>query len=214
MLVDGYIQRHVNGLQTRSGAVYSLPWQPIKISSTNPGFKFSSLLEQSLEDEELYGHLDCPDVDVTFSLSPPTSPEPSPPPSPPPFPKAAAAPVPLDLDPSGVLPLPSQSSTSKKRNRTTKSRNKKQSHDNRKRKRESRREEREEQPYQVRDATRKKHVETSKPLDANLNLKDVPIASTGYVGTWSPAERVSYTLDDLVGKDSRFQFDLVEWDGK
>jgi len=60
---------------------------------------------------------------------------------------------------------------------------------------------------------RHKHVTPSNPVKTNLSIKKTDMASTGYVGVREPKSKRDYTLEELVGKKSKFGLRLVEWDG-
>jgi hypothetical protein len=58
-----------------------------------------------------------------------------------------------------------------------------------------------------------KHVTPSIPVKTNLSIKKTDMASTGYLGVREQKSKRDYTLEELVGKRSKFGFRLVEWDG-
>jgi hypothetical protein len=196
---------------------------PTPISVPNASFDFESALELSIEKEELFGYLDCGDIGCgLFSGSPLTSPEPTPPPSPFQQPTSLDSP----LSPPEPLPMPGDSSSTaaglpgeaKKADGRYRS-NKTRSHAKRKRERANERKEREAggQPYDARASTRLKHVHQSDPVEADVNLADIPISDPGYIGLRDAKElkdRTKYALDDLVGAGSHFKFKLLKWDGR
>ena len=53
------------------------------------------------------------------------------------------------------------------------------------------------------------------PIQTSLDASNMPHASTSYVGTWySGGPKKVFTLDELVGKDSIYRFELQKWDGQ
>jgi hypothetical protein len=202
---------------------------PIPINVHDPSFDFESAMASSNEREEMFGYLDSGAIGSgLFSDSPLTTPEPTPPPSP------TQKPTFLDRhNPPPLLMHFTQDRQSAPRGTTSTSAgqfdkvgsegkkygsNKKRGHAKRKRDRAEQRKEREAgvQSYEVRPASRKKHVHGSKAADAQLELADIPISAPGYVGlrdTQELKDRTAYRLDDLVGENSRFKFKLQKWDG-
>ena len=186
----------------------------------------------SIEREETFGYLDGGEIGCgLFSDSPLTTPEPTPPPSPTqkltslddhnPSPFSPHFPP----DPQLVPGQAASSSTSARRlgevENTGKrySSNKRRSHAKRKRDRGEQRKEREagEHPYEVRPATRQKHVHNSKAVDIELNLAGISISAPGYISlrdTKEVKDKTAYKLDDLVGENSHFKFKLQKWDGR
>jgi hypothetical protein len=72
------------------------------------------------------------------------------------------------------------------------------------------------QSHKVRLASCKKHVHGSKATDAKLELTDIPTSAPGYIGlhdTQELKDKTAYKLDDLVGENSHFKFNLQKWDG-
>jgi hypothetical protein len=67
----------------------------------------------------------------------------------------------------------------------------------------------------VRPSMRARHTTTT-PVDVpTFSLDTKTPAKTGYVGIRDPnASKRVYTLSEMVGEGSRFNFNLVEWDGK
>jgi hypothetical protein len=58
-----------------------------------------------------------------------------------------------------------------------------------------------------------KHVTPSNPVKTNLSINKTNMASTGYVGAREQKSKKDYTLEELVGRNSKFGFCLIEWDG-
>jgi hypothetical protein len=58
-----------------------------------------------------------------------------------------------------------------------------------------------------------KHITPSNPVKTNLSVKKTDMVSTGYVGVREQKSKKDYTLEELVGRNSRFGFHLMEWDG-
>jgi hypothetical protein len=72
-------------------------------------------------------------------------------------------------------------------------------------------------PYEVRPATRQKHVHGSEAADAKVDLMGLSISAPGYIGVHGTKElkdKTAYKLDDLVGENSRFKFKLQKWEGR
>jgi hypothetical protein len=68
----------------------------------------------------------------------------------------------------------------------------------------------------VRPSIRERHTASSTPIDVpSFGLDMKTPAKTGYVGTRDPKEsKKVYTLGEMVGVGSKFNFNLVEWDGR
>jgi hypothetical protein len=60
-----------------------------------------------------------------------------------------------------------------------------------------------------------KHIKKpEKSIHTGLNAMDMPHASTGYLGKWdSGGTKRVFQLEELVGKDSQYGFELQKWDG-
>jgi hypothetical protein len=58
-----------------------------------------------------------------------------------------------------------------------------------------------------------KHITPSNPVKTNLSIKKTDMASTGYVSIREQKSKKDYTLEELVGRNSKFGFCLVELDG-
>ena len=58
-----------------------------------------------------------------------------------------------------------------------------------------------------------KHVTPSNPVKTHLSIKKTDMASTAYIGVREHKSKKDFTLEELVGKNSKFGFCLVEWDG-
>jgi hypothetical protein len=58
-----------------------------------------------------------------------------------------------------------------------------------------------------------KHVMPSNPVKTNLSIKKTNMASTGYVGLREQKSKKDYPLEELVGRNSKLGFRLIEWDG-
>jgi hypothetical protein len=186
-------------------------------------------MASSIEREEMFGYLDSGAIGRgLFSDSPFTTPEPTPPPSP--------TQEQTSLDDQNPLPSPPHfppdrqsahgetASTSAGRLGNVEGAgkkygsNKKRSRAKRKRDRAEQRKEREAgvHPYEVRPATRQKHVHGSEAADAKLDLAGISISDPGYISLRDAEElkdKTAYKLDDLVGESSRFKFKLQKWDG-
>ena len=186
-------------------------------------------MASSIEREEIFGYLDGGAIGRgLFSDSPLTTPEPTPPPSPspeqtflddqnpPPFPPHF--PPDHQLAPGETAPtsggqLGKVEGAGKKYGS-----NKKRSHAKRKRDRAEQQKECEAgvHPYEVRPATRQKHVHGSEATDVRIDLAGLSISAPGYIGVCGTEElkdKTAYKLDDLVGGNSRFKFKLQKWEG-
>jgi hypothetical protein len=58
-----------------------------------------------------------------------------------------------------------------------------------------------------------KHVMPSNPIKTNLSIKKTNMALAGYVGIREQKSKKDYTLEELEGRNSKFGFCLVKWDG-
>jgi hypothetical protein len=58
-----------------------------------------------------------------------------------------------------------------------------------------------------------KHIMPSNPIKTNLSIKKTDMASTGYVSVREQKSKKDYTLEELVGRNSKFGFCSIEWDG-
>jgi hypothetical protein len=67
----------------------------------------------------------------------------------------------------------------------------------------------------VRPKAQKKYAKKADFVFTSTETAQSKVTSTGYTGV-DDRERseVAYELDDLVGENSRFKFDLLEWDGR
>ncbi|EDR05474.1 uncharacterized protein LACBIDRAFT_329780 [Laccaria bicolor S238N-H82] len=68
--------------------------------------------------------------------------------------------------------------------------------------------------YKARPNIRKNHISDAVPLKTKFDSTKLSIASTGYVGIRGDGSTTLYTVDQLVGPHSRFQFDYVSWTGE
>jgi hypothetical protein len=184
----------------------------------------------SIEWEELFGYLEGGEIGHgLFGSSPLTSPKPTPPPSPaqkptslgtrdlPPFPSLFSPDVPLLAPPAfaSTPPEPSEPGIAENVHKKHRS-NKQRSRKKRARDREDQRKAQEGHalPYEVRPATRQKHVHTSKNTDAKINMAGIPISLPGYIGLRGDGDKTAYRLDDVTGEGSRFKFKLQKWNGR
>ncbi|KAI5900598.1 uncharacterized protein SCHCODRAFT_01030056 [Schizophyllum commune H4-8] len=71
---------------------------------------------------------------------------------------------------------------------------------------------------EVRQATRRKHVGAAEPIARPAALEHLPVTKTGYTAKREPqrgrAQHRTYRLEDMVGPDSMYKFDLVRWEGR
>lgn len=60
-----------------------------------------------------------------------------------------------------------------------------------------------------------KHINNAPLLLSDFKMENMPVASTGYIGTRARKNPTTvYRLDEMVGPASKFKFKLFEWDGK
>ncbi|KAK1217089.1 hypothetical protein PQX77_020273 [Marasmius sp. AFHP31] len=86
---------------------------------------------------------------------------------------------------------------------------------NRKRKREKEKAEKGAEGYSVPPALKKKHLNNSKSQSVNFDLGSIRVADNGFTGHHrNHGSQKEYTLDEMVGPESRFKFNLIEWDGR
>jgi hypothetical protein len=69
--------------------------------------------------------------------------------------------------------------------------------------------------FSVKPGLVNKHIKKAgRAISTSLDASDMPHASTSYVGTrYSGGPRRIFGLDELVGKDSRYGFEIRKWDG-
>lgn len=171
------------------------------IHPSNPDFQFEGLLADSFKRQATIHEHECStDVEDFFSLSPLTSPDPTPPPSP--------------ASMQTALPLPGPSTSTAKSPARVKAGRKRHSHANRRRKRQEARASMPIESAGPRLATIRKHVNPSKPIQTDMVGEEMPISTKGYVAVRQGKTSQVYRLEQLVGKNSRFCFELVEWDGR
>lgn len=213
------------------------------IGVPDPLFDFEFEMALSIEREEIMGHLDSGEIghglfSDSDSEPPLTTPEPTPPssptqkptanldahnfsPFPPHFPLDPNSQSAGETAPTSAARLPVGKVNCDNAGKKYYKSNKRRSHAKRKRDRAEQRKERETtgHPYEVRHATRQKHIHTSKAVtvDAGFDLAGIPISAPGYIGLRDGEEvkdNTAYKLDDLVGENSRFKFKLQKWDGR
>ncbi|KIM34754.1 hypothetical protein M413DRAFT_48431, partial [Hebeloma cylindrosporum] len=95
-------------------------------------------------------------------------------------------------------------------------RDKKQSHANRRKKRRSQQAAKPGQPAlpQIRPSIQKKYMHKAMGIQTGLETEKLPAASTAYVANHGLSGKKVYRLEELVGKDAKAAFKLVQWDGK
>ncbi|KAF8815351.1 hypothetical protein BYT27DRAFT_7069982, partial [Phlegmacium glaucopus] len=59
-----------------------------------------------------------------------------------------------------------------------------------------------------------KHTRNANATASNYNASNFGIASTGYIGKRAKEQPVAYALGEMVGEDSKFNFELKKWDGR
>lgn len=200
-----------NVAQTRSGKVFS-PWNDVATVPAHEQFDFEAALAASLERQLSMGEGTDDDEEDLFSLSPLSSPGTSPDRSPtrPPAEALPAAynetsepPTPLYDETSPPMPPLSAAAS-----------NKRKGHARRRKKRAAEKAELTPDDYEPRPSTRRKHVLGQDGLQTSIQSEAARIAKTGYVGIRGEKSSAVYGLKQLVGPDSRFGFDLIEWDGQ
>ncbi|KAL1740808.1 hypothetical protein HDZ31DRAFT_67560 [Schizophyllum fasciatum] len=71
---------------------------------------------------------------------------------------------------------------------------------------------------EVRQATRRKHVDGAEPIARPITLDSLPVTRTGYTAAREPKRgrtlHRTYRLEDMVGPNSMWKFDLVKWKGR
>jgi hypothetical protein len=60
-----------------------------------------------------------------------------------------------------------------------------------------------------------RHIKAVNSTTARM-ISSFPVASTGWVGLreQGPGRKATYSLNDLIGPDSKFRFELKRWDGR
>ncbi|KAL1671179.1 hypothetical protein EV122DRAFT_227001 [Schizophyllum commune] len=93
---------------------------------------------------------------------------------------------------------------------------KRRTREHRKRKREAAKlEAQDEADIEVRESTRRKYIDNAEPLNTSIHLSGLRVTRTGYTALRDTAvQGRSYRLDELVGPQSKFKFDLVPWNGR
>ncbi|KAI5824957.1 hypothetical protein K523DRAFT_314262 [Schizophyllum commune Tattone D] len=185
--------------QLRSGNTFG-EWDGEAIHVVDADFNLASYIQRSIEEERDEASDEDTDYEIegtTVSLAAERVASTGSPTSPPPD-----APVPCavpDAPPRGH----------KKR---TRERN----HALRKRRRQEAQVPAEDAPNtEARASTRRKHIDPALPIPTNLQLTGVRVTKTGYTGMRDkPAPHRVYQLEELVGPNSKFQFDLVTWEGR
>lgn len=187
------------------------PWNGVATIPAHEHFDFEALLAASLEHQASLGEDTDGEEGDLFSLSPLSSPGTSPDHSPT-RPLAEALPATHDTSEpptafqkmtSSPTPPPSAAAS-----------NKIKGHARRRKKRAAEKAELTPDDYKPRPSTRQKYVLGQDGLKTNIQSEAARIAKTGYVGVRGEKSTAVHSLNQLVGPDSRFSFDLVEWDGQ
>lgn len=192
------------------------------VTSSSPSFDFDELLSNAIgrerrdyDDTEGYPFEPVP-VDLPEDPPMPVS-------TPSPFgsPLSSAtlsgpsrSPSPLNLprllNPSPICPTSSTTSSSK-----TTAKKKNQSKKNRAERRQRLKEMRGPTGFSVRQRIKENHVCPSKALVTTLDARKLRVASAGFVGLRdTEGVKSIYELSELIGKGSKWGFDLVTWDGR
>lgn len=180
------------------------PYTPVgqieHVTCANPSFNFENLLMQSIAREDPY--------DPLFSLSPLSTPPSTPLGSPHP----SAAPLPPADGPAQRQQPPSAPTESRL------AKKKKKGHKNRRNRRDKVKQQQSFGDYAVREEAKAKYVNYDEPIAAYNSLRSAKVASSGFVGLNSQrssrqSSKKQYTLEEMVGEGSEFNFKLVEWDG-
>lgn len=182
--------------------------------AANADFDFDALLQHAIDaedsnDDDLEGYeiepvVPMPDCLPLASLTGP--PSPTPPPILPHIPPPASTPAPTTARSRHAPPKPgtNESAYRKARGKAREKLKAKQRRDA--------------APYgdfAVKPRLVNKHIKKpGKSIRTGLNAMDMPHASTGYLGKrdFGGTKRV-FQLDELVGKGSRYGFELRKWDG-
>ncbi|KAI4294069.1 hypothetical protein K525DRAFT_213554 [Schizophyllum commune Loenen D] len=185
----------------RSGNSFGV-WDGEAIDVVDPQFNFAHYVKRGVEDErdelsdddneyEYYAPGDCADLDADAR----------------PTPTAAA-----------------EADTHHPEDATTRAcgafdgypRPKRRSREHRKRKRETAKLEADDgADVEVRESTRRKYIDNAEPLSTGLRLSGLRVTRTGYTAMRDPAvQGRPYRLDELVGPQSKYNFDLVPWNGR
>ena len=68
--------------------------------------------------------------------------------------------------------------------------------------------------YSVRSAVKRNYIENAAPISINFDSNDLQTTSTGYTGKRGPKDNHIYTLGEMVGEGSKYNFRLEKWDGQ
>jgi hypothetical protein len=68
--------------------------------------------------------------------------------------------------------------------------------------------------YTIRPSTIKNHIKSAQKVSGQLNFNDAPVTKVGYTAVNSEGYGRTFTLEEMVGPDSEFQFELHTWDGR
>ncbi|KAI5895152.1 uncharacterized protein SCHCODRAFT_02598331 [Schizophyllum commune H4-8] len=68
---------------------------------------------------------------------------------------------------------------------------------------------------EVRESTRRKYIDNAEPLSTGIRLTGLRVTRTGYTAMRDATlQGRPYRLDELVGPQSKFKFNLVPWNGR
>ena len=176
--------------QTRSGKAFA-SWTGPHVTVPNPTFDFEELFQEALERAE------SGDSEDEFAQQYNSGPEDTPEPQPSETPLRSSSPDP---------PL-----CAKDRRRIHK---KSQSHSNRDKKRQKIRNE-SFSHHEPNPRIRQKYILTANPIATPMSTADSPVAKNAYIGIDDRLRsQTVHKLEDLVGPESRYKFQLQTWDGR
>ncbi|KAL1698750.1 hypothetical protein EV121DRAFT_274210 [Schizophyllum commune] len=183
--------------RTRSGHTFSA-WDGEAIV-VDANFDLANAIKLSIEeerdeasDEDCDYELEAYNGPAPYQQAPPTA--------------ATSAPTPPHSVPATTVPAP----------RGYKKRGRERSHALRKRKRADAQVPAEDaSDCEIRASTRRKHIDPAQPISTQLSLPGIGVTRTGYTSLRdAPAPHRAYALHELVGPQSKFDFDLVAWEGR
>ena len=200
--------------QTRSGAEFS-PWHilvAVFAPAADAGFDFDALLQHAIDAEDS----DSDDLEV-YEIEPVVQGPDCLPPASSAEPPAPTPPIPLHVSQPISTPAPSAHSrhTPPKPGTNESAYRKAREKAREKLKAKQRKDAAPYGDFVNKSRLVNKHIKApEKLIRTSLNAMDMPHASTGYLGRRdSGGTKRVFQLEELVGKDSQYGFELQKWDG-
>ncbi|KAK7041910.1 hypothetical protein VNI00_008891 [Paramarasmius palmivorus] len=68
--------------------------------------------------------------------------------------------------------------------------------------------------YQAPPTPKRRHLETREDFNVDLDFRTIQVSANGFTGNHSfRGLKREYTLEEVVGKHSKFKYKLIKWDG-